>query len=89
MSVGDVGDFTSILTDERSTATAITPGNGNEERDRPKDGLFSNPETKQYIEKHRLNKVISSLTQTLLKQPQLPYNPYRRFINWIRSHSER
>ncbi|XP_062502264.1 uncharacterized protein LOC134179384 isoform X3 [Corticium candelabrum] len=86
---GDVGDFTSILTDERSTATAITPGNGNEERDRPKDGLFSNPETKQYIEKHRLNKVISSLTQTLLKQPQLPYNPYRRFINWIRSHSER
>ena len=60
-----------------------------DEEDKNEISLSVNPEIKQYIENHMLDKTISDLIKALLNRSQLPYNPYKGFINRIRTQSER
>jgi hypothetical protein len=57
--------------------------------DENETSLSVSPEIKQYIDNHMLDKTISDLMKALLNRSQLPYNPYKGFINRIRTQSER
>lgn len=74
-----------------STASMTTraPSEGTEDGASDQVSLSVSPEIKQYIEYHRLDKIISDLIKALLSQRRLPYNPYKGLISRVRTQSER